>query len=169
MGTACTPSCVNIFMDRFEQKHIYPYIKNKGNLYLEYIDDIFFICKGTEVDLRNLFNEINKKHPSIRLDQKYSKSEIEFLNVLFYKNEQQRQQTTPFKKKADRQSYLHSKSDNPTSLKNSTPYSQVLRVKRICSKNSEFECNCKVLQEQFTERCYGPSSVETKIKNINNF
>ena len=37
-------------------------------------------------------------------------------------------------------------------------------VKRICSKNSEFEHNCKVLQKQFTKICYGLSSTETEIK-----
>ena len=29
-----------------------------------------------------------------------------------------------------------------------------------------FECNCKVLQEQCTERSYDPSSIEIKIKTI---
>ena len=62
MATACAPSYVNIFMARFEQKHIYPFIKGKVDLYLRYSDDIF-IWKGTEEELKNLFNEINKKHP----------------------------------------------------------------------------------------------------------
>ena len=38
--------------------------------------------------------------------------------------------------------------------------------KRICSTNSEFECNCKVLQEQFTKRGYDSSFIETEIKKI---
>ena len=33
-------------------------------------------------------------------------------------------------------------------------------------KNSEFERNCKVLQEQFTKRGYDSSSIETQIKKI---
>ena len=95
----------------------------------------------------NLFNETIKKHPSIKFDQKYSKLEIEFPNVLVHKDEQQRLQATLFKKKTDRESCLHPESDYPASLKKSIPYSQILCVKRICSTNSEFECNCKVLQE----------------------
>ena len=43
MGTACAPSYANIFMARFEQKHIYPFIKSKGDLYLRYNDGIFLI------------------------------------------------------------------------------------------------------------------------------
>ena len=45
--------------------------------------------------------KINKKHPSIKFDQKHSKSEIEFLDALVYKDEQQRLQTIQFNKKTD--------------------------------------------------------------------
>ena len=119
--------------------------------------------KGTEEELKNFFNEVYKTHSSIEFDQKYSKSKIEFLEVLVYKDERQRLQTTLFKKKADRQSYVRAKTDRSTSLKKSIPYSQILRVKRVCSKNSEFERNCKVLQELFTKRGYESSSIETQI------
>ena len=59
MGTACTPSYANIFMARFEQKHVYLFVKGKIDLYLIYIDDISFIWKGTEEVLKNLFNGIS--------------------------------------------------------------------------------------------------------------
>ena len=49
--------------------------------------------------MKNLCNRINKKHPSINFDQKYLNSKIEFLDVLVDKDEQQRLQTTLFKKK----------------------------------------------------------------------
>ena len=56
MGTACTPSHANIFTARFEQKHIYSFIKDIVELYLKYTDTIFFIWKGSEEELKNLFN-----------------------------------------------------------------------------------------------------------------
>ena len=142
-------------MARFEQKYTYPYVKTKVDLYLRY---------GTEEELKKFFNEINKKHPSIKFDQKYSKSKIEFLDDLVYKDEQQKLQTILFKKITGKQSYLHAKSDHPASLKKSIPYSQILRVKRICSTKGEYECSYKVLQEQFTKRGYDSSSIETEIK-----
>ena len=102
MRTPCAPSYANIFMARFEEKYMYQFIKHKIDLYLRNIDGIFFIWKGTEEELKNLFNEINKKHPFIKFDQKYSKSKMEFLNILVYKDEQLTLQTTLFKKKTDR-------------------------------------------------------------------
>ena len=69
-------------------------------------------------------------------------------------------------KNTGRQSYLHAKSDQPASLKKSIVYSQIFRVRTICSTNSEFECNFEVLQEQFTKWDYDSSSIETEIKKI---
>ena len=73
MGTACAPSYANIFA----QKHIYLFIKDKVDLYLRYIDNIFFIWKDAQEKLKNFFNEINKKHilPS-KFYKKSSKSKI---------------------------------------------------------------------------------------------
>ena len=57
-------------MARFEEKHIYQLIKGKVDLYLRFIDDIFFVCNSTKEELKNLFNEVYKKHSSIEFDQK---------------------------------------------------------------------------------------------------
>ena len=57
-------------MVKYELKYIYGLTKSKVHLYLRYIEGIFFICKGTEEELKNFFNEVNKKHPSIEFDQK---------------------------------------------------------------------------------------------------
>ena len=73
--------------------------------------------KDTEDKLKNVFHKINEKHPSIKSDQKYSKSKIEFLDVLVYKDEEQSRETTLFKKNTDEQSYLHAKSNHTASLK----------------------------------------------------
>ena len=56
-------------------------------------------------------------HLSIKFDQKYSKSKIEFFNVSVDKGGQLRLQTTLFRKNTDRQSYLPAKFDYPVSLK----------------------------------------------------
>ena len=40
MGTICTPAYANIFLAEFEQKYVYPLIKDKSVLSLRYIDDM---------------------------------------------------------------------------------------------------------------------------------
>ena len=61
IGTAGTSSYASILMGRFEKKLIiYSFIKDKVELFLRYIDDISFIWKGAEKELKNFFNELNK-------------------------------------------------------------------------------------------------------------
>ena len=43
MGTICAQPYANIFMAYFEEKFIYPLIRNATTLYLRYIDDIILI------------------------------------------------------------------------------------------------------------------------------
>ena len=50
-GNKMRPTYANIFMGIFEETHIYPLIKQKVQLYLRYIDDIFFISTGSENDI----------------------------------------------------------------------------------------------------------------------
>ena len=40
---------------------------------MRYCDDIFFIWNGKDEKVKNFFNKINKRHPYIKFDQKYSK------------------------------------------------------------------------------------------------
>ena len=54
----------------------------------------------------------------------------------------------------------------PSVTQKSIPSSQIMRVKRICSINSELERYCKILHEHFTKRGYDSSSIETEIKKI---
>ena len=61
------------------------------------------------------------------------------------------------------ESYLHGKSDHSASLKKCILYSEILHIKKICSTNSEFERNCKVLQKEVRTHA---SSIETEIKII---
>ena len=81
MGAAFTPNYANIFMTRFEQEHIYTFTKDKVDLCLSYIDDIFFIWKRMTKELKDFFNGIHKMHPSIKFDQKYSKSKLDSLTL----------------------------------------------------------------------------------------
>ena len=59
MGKACTPIYVSIIMGKFEQKNVFSIVNGKVDLYLRYINDHFFIWKGTEEVLKNLFSKIS--------------------------------------------------------------------------------------------------------------
>ena len=73
MGTISAPSYANIFMSEFEEKYIYPLIKNKSIIYLRYIDETFMVWIKSESKLSQFMNEINQKHQtwSYILKKKY--------------------------------------------------------------------------------------------------
>ena len=152
MGTICAPSYANVFLGSFESKFIYPLIRGKCNLYTRFIDDIFLIWKGTEKELVDTITKLNASHHSIKFDLNYSYSEINFLDTLIYKDENGKLQTKIYRKPSDRPNYLHSYSEHPISTKNSIIFSQALRIKRICSEESEFKNGCEHLKERLKKR-----------------
>ena len=117
MGTKCAPSYANIFMGKFEELHIYPNILSKTLLYLRYIDDLFFIWKGTEEELKRFSQEINQVHRTIKFDYTYSNKEINFLDLIIYKNKKGKLQSKVSTKPTDRQSYLYRTSAHHEHLK----------------------------------------------------
>ena len=71
MGTICAPAYANLFMSEFEERCIYPLIKNESSSYLRFIDDIFMVWNKSENELKSFINEVNKKHHSIKFGFKF--------------------------------------------------------------------------------------------------
>ena len=163
MGTKCAPSYANLFMGIFEEENIYTRIKNKNLLYLRYIDDIFIIWTASLKELKDFSEEINNVHPSIKFEFQYSTNEINVLDTTAYiKNN--KLFTKLYRKPTDRQLYLHNASYHPHSNKQSLPYSQALRIKRICSDVTELNEALKKLYSTFIKRGYDPNSVDQQLK-----
>ena len=122
-GTICVPTYPNIIVFEIEGRYTYPLINDKSSSYLQFIDDIFMVWTKSQNQLKPFINEINKKHYSIKLDFKFSKEKIEYLDTLVYKDHDNRLQARLYKKPIDRQHYLYAKSAHPLSLKKIFPYS----------------------------------------------
>lgn len=168
MGTNCAPSYANIFMGRFEETYIYPMISRRCKIYLRYIDDIFLIWTDTKDNFETFIKDLNVKHPSIKFDYEISDKEVNFLDTTVYVDQIGKLQTKLYRKPTDRQNYLHSLSDHQHTLKSSIAYGQALRIKRICSEDSEFLKNCELLKESMTKRGYKPDEIENQIKRAAN-
>ena len=68
-----------------------------------------------------------------------------------------------YTKPTDTHNYLHSKSSHPRHLKDSLPYSQALRLNRICSQKNELDIQCEKLKQQFIKRGYHLKEVHDQI------
>ena len=123
-----------------------------GLMYLRYIYDLFFICKGTEG------TTIIHKRPLEFLDTKIYKDTNGKLFLIAYRNQQ------------TRQNYLHFKSAHPPSLKKSIAQSQVLRISNICTETNETYILTKhlaKLKEAFLKHGYQEKTMHDQFNRLN--
>ena len=139
-------SHLRYFYGKLQIKIHIPIFLKKVITFLRFIDDLFMIWTATEEELLKFINKINQKYKTIKFDFKYSKAKIEFLDVLVYKDINNKLRITLYIKPIDHQSHLHADLEPHRSLKESMSYSQVLRVKRIYSTNSEFEAHFNTIK-----------------------
>ena len=107
-------------MGWFEEKFIYSLPTNLSDFYLRFIGDIFLIWNGTKTEFDDFVKRINEPHPSIKFEYEISQIEINFLDTTVFKVDN-KLRTKVYVKPTDRQSYLHSKSENPNSAKKVLP------------------------------------------------
>ena len=163
MGTPMAPTISNLFMGWLEEKILTNSpVPIDCIFWKRYIDDIFLLWTGTDDQWDIFFNYINNIHDTIKFTNHVSSSEISFLDILIkldgfiY--------TDLYTKNTDAHSYLHFSSCHPKHCKNNIPYSQILRLRRLCSKEEDFHLRCCELSGYFLERGYKKSVIEDAIK-----
>ena len=62
----------------------------------------------------------------------------------------------------------NAKSAHPLSLKKSIPYSQPLRIKRVCSSFDEYKKHSNDLVKRFVEKGYKENIIRNQIRKVDN-
>ena len=134
---------------------------DKPHTYFRYVDDIWGIWLHGE-KFHDLANSI---HPRIKIELKFSKNQIEFLDTItvldngFLK-------TKLYEKPTDKHMYLHKRSDHPKTVKKSIPYGLGVRVKRICDDKEEYEKERSKIKERLTQRGYNSNLIEKQLLKV---
>src|SRR5206468_3717899 len=105
---------------------------------------------------------LNSSHPTIKFTIDYSSEEIPFLDTLVY-IEHNTVKTKLYKKPIDKKQYLHYNSEHPNHMKNSIPYAQALRYKRIISEDTILDKELITLADNFISRGYPQTIVDQQI------
>ena len=164
ISTKCAhPPYACLFMEWFENLNILPKIRNYITIYVRFIDDIFFVWRGSERELLEFFEEINKTHPTIKFDCQYSRESVNFLDTTV-KVVNNKLTTTLFTKPTDRRAYLHTRSYHPTSTKKAIAYSQAARIRRICSDINDFWKHANQLKKDLLHRGYKDGEISHEIE-----
>ena len=165
IGTKFAPAYANIFMTHLEEKLLDSW-GDKPWVWLRYIDDVFFIWTHGEEKLKQFISHLNSSHETIKFSSESSKDRISFLDVLVKSNGKGGLETDLFYKETDTHQFLHKKSCHPKHTKEAIPYSQALRLQRICSENQEFDKRLGELREWLRGRGYEDSLIGDKIDKV---
>ena len=153
MGTRTAPSFANLFMRHLEERLIEGH-DLKPRVWYRFVDDIFLIWEHGEEKLHNWVKYLNNAHSTKKFTLEYSKKEINFLDTMVKKNKENKLYTDLYTKKTDTNSYLNYKSAHPPHCKKSLPYSQFLRIKRICTNSEDYEKHAKKKIGEFQQKGY---------------
>ena len=162
MGTKMGPSYACLFMGHFEHLVAESYSGPIPEFYRRYIDDGLGITKLSMAQLNNFFDFIQNFRPSIKFTSCISESRVEFLDIeIFLRNH--KLSTSVFYKKTATHAYVHFSSSHPPSCKEGVPYSEFLRLRRLCSEDSDFHDQCQKMAQFFLDREYPRNVIETAL------
>ena len=163
IGAKFAPSYAIVVLDDFEKDaidgfHLKPWV------WWRYIDDVFFIWDHDEESLKEFLAYLNTLHPNIKFDSpaQYSSDTLNFLDVTVSRVGD-RLKTDLYSKATDTHQFLEFSSCHPFHTKRSIPYSQTLRLRRICSEDRDFYKRIKELKGYLKARGYDMSMVEKQV------
>ena len=87
--------------------------------------------------LEMFYDHANSIHPNIKVELRYSAEKVEFLDTMVI-IDGGRIEADLYTKLTDKHIYVQSKSNHPTSVKESLPYMLALRIRRICSREQDY-------------------------------
>ncbi len=117
-----------------------------------YIDDLVGIWNGPLATIPNVFRDT--VDDSLKLTYVFGGNKLEALDLLIMLEPDGSLYTSLFRKPTDGHQFLHYESAHPPSLKRSLPFSQMLRLKRNCSRDSDFTKETCTLLNRFLARGY---------------
>ena len=177
MGSRPAPACANLFMAKKIDKKIEELAKKFGHLefFKRFLDDLFQIFFGTTKKLHELFDQINRIHPSIKFTMEHTspeneteeescscpkKKSVPFLDTSCSIQEG-KVMFDLYRKPSDSNKYLLPDSCHPNTVKENIPFSLFLRITRICSNNEQKEKRFSELEKMLLERNYSPGLIRS--------
>lgn len=167
MGSAFSPSFANLYMGLFEEHYIYSNHSFRNNLILwkRYLDDVLCIFKGSLVELQMFFTYLNTCCEYLSFTMEYDKNKISFLDLWIIRNGAHLY-TDLYRKPTARNTLLRADSEHPRHLKESLPFSQLCRVKRICKTPEDFRRNSDEMITNFSRRGYHKKVLNNAIEKV---
>ena len=165
MGTKMGPSFACLFMGHLEEQIFQLFSGRIPELYERFIDDCFGTASCPLSVLNEFMDFVANFHPAIKFTSEVSSTSLPFLDIKVSINAESRFiSTSVYYKPTDSHTYLCYASSHPKSSKNSIPYSQFLRLRRLCSSDTDFDNQAKKMSGFFTDQGYPFSVVSNSLQ-----
>ena len=120
---------------------------------------IFCLWADTIEKLKDFLDFLNAFHPSIKFTMEYSPYQINYLDVLITKDESGETVRASL--------YMKPTDSHHAVYKKSIPYSQAVRMKRICSEEADLQHKLGDLESLLANRGYRTESARREIQTVN--
>ena len=169
IGAVSGSDYANLFVGYVEEQIFNQFDGPKPELFGRYIDDCLGATSCTKEELERFICFVNSFHPALKFTWEISETSVTFLDI-HISVQDNKLATSVHYKPTDSHSYLLYSSSHPSHVKDSIPYSQFLRLRRLCSEDSDFNSKCDEMSNFFSERGY-PDSILSKalnrVQNVN--
>ncbi len=115
-------------------------------------------------ELKKFIEHLNSVHPTIKFTAEWSKTEINFLNTTVKVSKDRKLYTTLYMKPTDTHTYLYYQWAHLIHQKKSGPYSQLIRVRWICTNFDGFLANAKKILANYKLRGYPSQTLQEALK-----
>ena len=134
------PNYANLFVGCVEEQIFNQFDGPKPELFGRYIDDCLGATSCTKEELERFIGFVNSFHPALKFTWGISETSVTFLDINISVQDN-KLATSVHYKPTDSHSYLLYSSYHPSHVKDSIPYSQFLRLRRLCSEHSDLTPN----------------------------
>jgi hypothetical protein len=146
MGSKCGPSIANIYVYCYEKKWL---SIHKPLFYTRFIDDIFIIIEDNLI-----IDSLKRSFGNLKLNCVNGKS-VNFLDLtISYDKITCTLVFRPYYKVTNTHSYLQTLSNHPKFIFKNIPKSLFIRLRRICSYDSDFMLYSSILKNHLVKRGY---------------
>ena len=113
----------------------------------------------SRVELECFINFVNNFHPALQFTCEISETSVSFLDILVSINGN-KLVSSVFYKPTDSHGYLLFSSSHPNHTKRLIPFSQFLRLRRMCGEDKDFQAKRLEMRHLFVQRGYPTSLLD---------
>ena len=117
------------------------------------------------MDLENYIRFVSNFHPALQFTHTISDTELSFLDIPLRITDDHIS-TTIYYKDTDTHTYLHHQSSHPSHCKKDLPRCHLLRLRRLCSEDSDFLKKGSEMVSFFEQRGYSPTCLQNDLQAI---